>query len=244
MTKKIIGMVVCCFLATWVIADIYCFDNQSPEGDDWMDGDNWVNQTAEGTRGTVPGPDDTAQFNSGEAGVLSADAGTIKRLQIGFEKMGGTLTLNEGATLKVLEGDNCIGNNGREPGGTLVVNGGSITFAGWTSVARNVGGQLEINGGEVRVEDMFFHNEGEGVGMARTSIKSGTLDVNAMTLNSGVLDFSGGKLLIRADTSYSQIINWIATGRMTIKGSSVPVENEDYVLVQWGDSGYEIYILD
>jgi hypothetical protein len=244
MNKKLITAVALCgMMASVASAAIYRFDSQAAGGDDdWTNGDNWVNQDDGNSKGVVPSDLDEARFNYGGAeGVLTTDVGTIAKLQLGLDDTGGKLTVSSTGVLSVTGDFNTIGWDAGGNGGILIVNGGQITYGGWVSVA-NVGtGTFELNGGLVRVENAFYHNLYNNGGTASSSITDGLLDVNAMALNSGVMDISGdGEVLIRAGTSEAQIAGWISSGLMTINGSGTAVLDTDYALTAYGGDGQRI----
>lgn len=226
-----------------VVNDIYRFDNKSSAGDDWMDGQNWRNQTADNAKGKRPDKDAVVRFNfAGTGGTLSSDAGTILRLQIGADDLGGSLILNPGARLVISENESYIGWNGRGEGGSLIVNGGMLEYNGWVSVANEGKGTLILNAGTIRVANTFFHNIRNGGGPTSTWMRGGMLDVNKMILNSGIFDLAGGVVRIRAGTSAADIQNWINKGLLRINGSDSAVKDFHYTLTPWGQSGIEIRI--
>lgn len=247
MNKKIItGIALCGMVAGLAQGAIYRFDSQAPGGDDdWTNGQNWRNQDDGNSKGVVPGALDEVRFNYGGAeGEITSDVGTISQLRIGIDDTGGKLTVSSTGVLNVTGSSNMIGWNAGGNGGILLVNGGSITYGGWLGVANNGDGTFELNGGNVRVANAFFHNLENGTGTASSSITAGLLDVNAMTLNSGVMDISGtGEVLIRAGTSASQIAGWISGGLMTIDGSGAAVVDVDYELTAFGGSGQRITVI-
>ncbi|VGO12812.1 hypothetical protein PDESU_01366 [Pontiella desulfatans] len=242
-TSVIVGVIIFLMGSLAAKAEVFRFDNKSPNGNRWMDGQNWRIQSAGDEKGQLPGAGDTVRFNYGGAvGSLSVDAGTISKLQIGVDDRGGMLALNPGAKLVVTDNENYIGRMGREEGGTLIVNGGNLNYKGWVSVANTGKGTFILNDGEVRVEDVFYHNLRMGGGAASTEIRAGLLDVNSMKLNSGTVDISGGIIRIRAGCTEEELNNWILNGLLTVNNSRQAIRDRDYSIHFWGSKGMEIRV--
>jgi hypothetical protein len=239
--KGLIYIVVGGLLAGVSLADNYRF---AVNGGNWMSGKKWQNETAkqdgwklkEGL--PLPDDDDTVRFNyGGAAGSLNADAGVIKQLQIGIDDLGGELTLDPGAKLVVSSGGNMVG---YESTGALTVNGGTLSYMGELDIGYNGDGFFEINDGVVRVDSTFCHNNHDGYGLANSTLNGGLLDVNVMTLKSGILNVAGGVLRIRTCTKEC-IKRWINEGLLTFNGAISPKES-DYILKPWGRTGFEIIV--
>lgn len=243
-TKLLFGTLISALVLVNAPADdIYRFDNKAPGSTAWENGQNWRNQTADNAKGILPDTNAVVRFNfAGAGGTLASDAGSILRLQIGADDLGGSLILNPGARLLVSENESYIGWNGRGEGGSLVVNGGMLEYNGWVSVANEGKGTFILNEGTVRVANTFFHNLRNGGGVTATFIRGGILDVNKMVLNAGVLEISGGVVRIRTGTSDADIQNWINKGLLKIKGSDNAVKDFHYTLTRWGTNGVEIRI--
>jgi hypothetical protein len=224
-------------IASLSSAEIFRFT--TPNGN-WMDGKNWETQNPDGTwkdAGALPRANDRINHCfDGKTIILADDAGTIQKIDIGMGRDKNHLELitNDGANLTVSERGSCIGKNSP---GTLTMNGGCILFKEDLNVADLEDGTLLIEGGLIRVEDDFFHNEDRNPGSPTTRLHGGILDVEFMTLNKGVLDIAGGTLRIRA-ISKEQIQQWSFDGLMTFYGA-VGIEGIHYTLSPM-ENGFEI----
>lgn len=237
-----------CFAAS-AMGATYRFGGDTGPGpdDDWMNYQNWQNQTS-GVNGwdsviPLPGASDTVRFNYGGAsGVLADDAGTIGALELAVGE-GGSLTINLGGVLLVngTSGWSGMGAGGSSSG-SLTIDGGLLTIQdhawqmGVNDNAYTV--DLTVESGEMRVVNAFIQSKATTT--STTTVNGGLLDVNAMTLSAGVVDIGGGMLRIRAGTTETDITSWVSSGLMTFDGATGGIEGVDYNLDTWGPNGWEI----
>ena len=234
---------------TAVVPPSYTFRfNGLGSTNNWTNPQNWVIQDTNEI-GVLPGVIDTVRFNyGGAAGVINSNVGSVDGLQIGVDESG-TLTVASGGVLTTTPGNfSGIGIGGGTNTGTLNLNGGTLTFNNIFLVAQGGAstGLLNITSGSMRVADQFIHNvDSQPNAIAQTVLTGGLLDVNSMTLNSGVFNVAGGTLRLRNGNQTSQVATWSSQGRMTANGgagtlSAVYDSGNNWTTVTAGTS-YEIW---
>lgn len=217
---SILGLLTC-----GSFADTYRFN--SAVGNNWMEGQNWQNQTA-GTSGwlvggiPLPDADDSVRFNYGGAsGTLSTNAGTIDALQIGVDE-GGHLTLENGAVLTTDTGEWSGMGAGKACTGSLTLNGGLLTVSngwamGYSTNAYTV--SLTINGGQMRVASGGF-TQTKATTTPSTTLNGGILSVNSLALSSGSINITEGILNIDGNVTNS-VAAWKSAGRLLAYGGAI-----------------------
>lgn len=223
--KKGIGVVV---LGAVVLihscwADRIVFTGQGQD-DNWNNPTNWVYYKSNPPRTGVPAEMDEVRLNPGMVVRITTPVtvGYLKVGVYGLEKV-----IIDGGSLVTLGTSEYNSANYKYSGTIIVQNGGSATFNsrfmvgyGETSLGQ---GALEIRDGTVRVADVFFHNmnySGTETLRSRTTIYGGgLLDVDKLTLNSGVMDIAGGTVVVRSDV-VRDVERWLAEGRLIAMGGA------------------------
>ena len=184
---------------------------------------NWT--TAVNWNGdVVPGINDDALINVTGSGIalINSNVGSIANLNVGVDESG-TLDVTTGGVLTTTPGGfSSLGIGGGTNTGTLNLSGGTLTFneALFVGVDNNSTGILNISSGSMRVNGLFAHNINNSAATAQTVLSGGLLDVNSMTLNSGVFNVAGGTLRLRNGDQRSQVANWAGSGRMIANGGN------------------------
>jgi hypothetical protein len=233
--------VLCCVVLFGMIATLSSAGNYryADKNGDWMSAENWQVQSPEKkwrASQSLPGEEDEARFSFLNKTVkLSADAGTIDQLRIGTDGTGGNLTVENGAKLTMITGSFI----GLTSPGKLTMNGGTLIFKSWLSVADDCDGTLVLNNGLIRVDDKFHHNLYNVSGIPTTSVRGGMLVVSKMELDCGVLDIAGGTVRIQK-VYKTDIQQWIDQGFLTFYGASEGLEGFHYTLTPLEEGGFEI----
>lgn len=183
-------------------------------GDAWSEPSNWIGDG-------FPGPDTWVEIGVGFAQpcLLDSDA-SCKWLHVGvYDDAAASLTIKNGGNLTVNSGgDVSIGWNRN---GTLnIETGGSLTANSLFTVGMyaDVPGyaRLNLQGGNLTVNNEFYHGIYFG-GVAvdvRSQIDAGVLDVDVLHLDRGVMDITGGMVIVNGDMT-GAVASWIAAGRLT-----------------------------
>jgi len=244
MMKKILFiLVVLCVTTSAFAADIQWFGGAHDQ--DWFNAANWNSNLV--PPGPVPGTLDKAKINyvwANPGPIISApgaianeifisedrDTGTIGEQSLTVAT-GGTLTVNTQMVLGYFGADPRLGlpaNDGR-----LVMNGGNAETLGHLFLGFTGNGDLEINAGTLKVDQMF--GLGWNLGTASVDISGGLLNTeqwNFGNATSYTFNFSDIRTAL-GDGEWVQNHYWVPeiqalvdTGKITttVPGGSVVVE--------------------
>ncbi len=193
----------------------------NPGEDNWTNGANWIYYKLKPVKRGVPTEVDDVRLCNGTVRITTAV--TVSCFKVGAEGVGKVII--DGGTLVAVGTGDYNSSSYNTPGTIIVTNGGSATFYSRFMVGFEdySGGRLEIYDGTVRVAAEYFHSK-DYVGSApvdtRTTIyQGGLLEVDTLTLNTGVMDIAGGKVIVRTG-SLNQINQWIEEGGIVAMGDA------------------------
>jgi hypothetical protein len=186
----------------------------------WTNSTLWISTNRPGET-VFPGDEDETRICSGIIRITTRV--TVGYLKVGAEGSGKVII--DGGSLVTVGSSDYNSASYKVPGALIVINGGSAVFNSRFMVGfqNSGGGRVEIYDGSIRINQTYYHNmeyNGQDKINTRTTIHAkGILDVNGLILNSGIMDVSGGTVIIR--TGYAEQINqWVADGRIVAMGGA------------------------
>jgi hypothetical protein len=188
----------------------------------WTNEANWVYHNSNPIQRGIPTAADEVRMNPNTT-VLITTPVTARYLKTGVN--GQNTVIIDGGSL-VTTGPTDYNSAGQNAFGTIIVkNGGSALFNSrfFTGNTADSKGWLIIEGGSVRVAGIYsqhLESSETNLFLTRTTVgDGGLLDVDSMILKGGVIDLTGGKVVVRTGR-VEEINQWIDEGRIVAMGGA------------------------
>jgi hypothetical protein len=192
-------------------------------GDDcWTNEANWVYYKSNPIKRGTPTTADEVRLNPNTTVRITTPV-TVNYLKTGVNGYGTVII--DGGSLSTVGTEDYNSASYNSLGVIIVTNGGAALFNFYFMVGfeNHAGGRVEIYDGTVRVPGIYYHSKdytgSEPVDTRTTISKGGVLDVNELTLNTGIMDVAGGTLIVRMGRA-EEINQWIADGRIIAMGGA------------------------
>ncbi|MBM4153401.1 MAG: hypothetical protein FJ220_07765 [Kiritimatiellaceae bacterium] len=209
--------VLVCLLALTASAKtddpVSLFTNHTGDND-WTNPQNWEDQT-------LPGTNHIARLGRSAIARITTNM-TVGALQNGVNASSSVIM--DGGTITTTSRSLYNSASYNQSGSSLtILNGGQLYIESYfiVGVRGTPGGSVSISNGTLFVKGVYAHNRDFSEPAARntrtTVHPDGTLNVGSLDLNAGVLDISGGTVIVRQDNRY-QLQEWIENGRIVAMG--------------------------